>query len=169
MCSHNGLCKTLSHERRLVWSKIYEYDQKIPQSHTATNLRHREEEPQNINKTKTTGRQFKQSNQFSSPRLDDGKTRKDTRKTQSPYKPWEVHKLMNQKQQNHCLRTDSSLSHFNAFYWRQIFALYSDFEIGFHRMVILVELVYMNRFQTNGIFNKLHAIKSGWSIVYIEG
>ena len=33
---------------------------------------------------------------------------------------------MDQQQQNHRLRTDSSLSHcggLNAFYWRQIFAL----------------------------------------------
>ena len=31
--------------------------------------------------------------------------------TQNPHQQWEVHKTMNQKQQNHRLRADSSLSH----------------------------------------------------------
>ena len=47
--------------------------------------------------------------------------------TQKPHKQCEVNKTIIQQQQNHLLRTDSSLSHWggglNAFYWRQIFAL----------------------------------------------
>ena len=46
-----------------------------------TKPRHYEEEPQNINRTKTLGRQLKQSNQlsFSLPCQDDCKNRKDTK------------------------------------------------------------------------------------------
>ena len=42
---------------------VSEYDQEIPQSQTADNLRHREEEP--LNHHETPGRQIKQSNQLS--------------------------------------------------------------------------------------------------------
>ena len=44
-----------------------------------TNTRHREEEPQNTNSLKTSGKQLKQSNQLTLPRHDDSKTRKDTK------------------------------------------------------------------------------------------
>ena len=42
-----------------------------------TNPLHREEEQQNINRNKTSGRQLNQSNQLSLARQDDWKTRKD--------------------------------------------------------------------------------------------
>ena len=40
--------------------KVSEYDQEVPQSHTADQLgpRHREEEPQNTHSHKTSGRQL---------------------------------------------------------------------------------------------------------------
>ena len=57
--------------------KANEYDQEIPQSHTADQPRHREEEPENIYSNKTSKRPKKQSNQLSLPRQDDCKTRKD--------------------------------------------------------------------------------------------
>ena len=41
-------------------------------------MRHSEEETQNINSYKTSGRQVKLSNRFSLPQQDDCKTRKDT-------------------------------------------------------------------------------------------
>ena len=44
-----------------------------------TNPRHSEQEPQNTDSHKTPGKQLKQSNQFSLPHQDDGKTRKDTK------------------------------------------------------------------------------------------
>ena len=46
-----------------------------------------------------------------------------------PHEQWGVYKTINQQQQKHCLRTDSSLNYrgwvggLNAFYWRQIFSL----------------------------------------------
>ena len=103
--------------------KLSEYDQEIPQSHTADQPTASEEEPQNTNSYKTSGRQLKQSNQLSlsCPRQDNCKTRKDTKKsrtkhrpTQNPHKQYEVHKTMYQQQQNHCLRTDRSLCHWGG-------------------------------------------------------
>ena len=52
-----------------------EYDQEIPQSQTADNPWHREEEP--LNHHETPGRQIKQSNQLSLPHQDDCHTRMD--------------------------------------------------------------------------------------------
>ena len=49
-------------------------------------------------------------------------------KTQMPHNQLEAHQTTDQQQQNHRLRTDSSLSRrgdLNAFYWYQIFALVS--------------------------------------------
>ena len=54
---------------------VNEYDQEIPQSQTADNPWHREEEPPNHHET--PGRQIKQSNQPSLPHQDDCNTRKD--------------------------------------------------------------------------------------------
>ena len=49
-------------------------------SHTLQTIHRRhEEEPQNTNSHKTSGRQLKNSNQLSLPRRDDCKTRKDTK------------------------------------------------------------------------------------------
>ena len=55
------------------------------------------------------------------------------RPTLKPHKQWEVHRTINQQQQNHRLRTDGCLSHRvcvcvrgvggEMHYWRQIFAL----------------------------------------------
>ena len=55
--------------------KNSEYDQEIPQSQTADNPWHREEEP--LNHHETPGRQIKQSNQLSLPHQDDCNTRMD--------------------------------------------------------------------------------------------
>ena len=54
---------------------VSEYDQDIPQSQTADNTWHREEEP--LNHHETPGRQIKQSNQLSLPHQDDCNTRMD--------------------------------------------------------------------------------------------
>ena len=61
-----------------------------------TNPRHREEEPQNTDRHKTSGRQLKQSNQFSLPHQDDGKNRltqsteqQSKDQTQNHHKQWE--------------------------------------------------------------------------------
>ena len=51
---------------------IRKYHNHTPQ----TNPRHRKEEPQNIDCTKTPGRQLKQSNQLSLPHQGDCKTRR---------------------------------------------------------------------------------------------
>ena len=103
------------------------YDQEIPQSQTADkpNPWHREEEP---------GRQNKQSTQLSLPHQDDYKTRMDIKYRKTKHRTiTDSHNGSNNKQQqNHRLRTDSSLSHrggggvLNAFYWYQIFALDSS-------------------------------------------
>ena len=53
---------------------VSEYDQDIPQSQTAENPWHREEEPHNNHET--PGRHTKQSNQLSFPHQDDCKTRR---------------------------------------------------------------------------------------------
>ena len=58
-----------------IQHKISEYVQEIPQSQTADNLWHREEEP--LNHHKTPRRQIKQSNQLSLPHQDDCNTRMD--------------------------------------------------------------------------------------------
>ena len=55
--------------------KVSEYDQEIPQSQTADNPWHREEEP--FNHHETSGRQIKQSNQLSLPHQDDCNTKMD--------------------------------------------------------------------------------------------
>ena len=95
-----------------------------------TNPLPREGEPQNINSNKAAGIQLKQSNQLSLSRQDDCETIRariiayqNKNQTQNPHKQWEVHKTINQ-QQNHRLRTDSSLSHWgggggglHSFYW----------------------------------------------------
>ena len=53
-----------------------------------------------------------------------------TKTTQTPHKQWELHTTINHQQQNHGLRTDSSLSvcvyvgGLKCIYWYQIFALY---------------------------------------------
>ena len=57
--------------------KNSEYDQEIPQSQTADNPWHREEEPPNHHET--PGGQIKQSNQLSLPHQDDCNTRMDTK------------------------------------------------------------------------------------------
>ena len=92
---------------------------------------HREEEP--LNHHETSGIQIKQSNQLSLPHQDECNTTMDvtynkTEQLQSPTMGVTINK--SQQQQNHRLRTDSSLSHrggggggLNAFYWYQIFAL----------------------------------------------
>ena len=58
-----------------VTKKVSEYDQEIPQSQTADNPWHREEEP--LNHHETPERQIKQSNQLSLPHQDDCNTRMD--------------------------------------------------------------------------------------------
>ena len=81
---------------------------------------HPEEEPQNTNSHKTSGKQLKQNNQLSLPLQDDCKTRKDTQKCIAQQRPntertltMGVHK-MNQQQQNHSLKMDSSVPHLGA-------------------------------------------------------
>ena len=54
---------------------VSEYDQEIPQSQTANNPGHREQEP--LNHHETPGRHIKQSNQLSLPHQDDCNTRMD--------------------------------------------------------------------------------------------
>ena len=56
---------------------VSEYDQEIPQSQTAGNPWHREEEP--LNHHETSGRQIKQSNQLSFPYQKYCNTRMDTK------------------------------------------------------------------------------------------
>ena len=58
----------------LLYQKASEYEQEMSQSHSAD-----EEEPQNINSNKTSGRQLKQSNQLALPCQDAYKRRKDTK------------------------------------------------------------------------------------------
>ena len=58
---------------------VSEYDQEIPQSQTADNPGHREEEP--LNHHETPGRQIKQSDQLSLPYQDDCNTRMDIKFT----------------------------------------------------------------------------------------
>ena len=60
---------------QLLWQIVSEYDQEIPQSQTADNRWHREEEP--LNHPETPGRQIKSSNQLSLPHQDDCNTRMD--------------------------------------------------------------------------------------------
>ena len=78
-----------------------------------TNLWHREEEPHNSHET--PGRQTNQSNQLSFPNQGDCKTRKTQGNAQKHIEQyripqWEKPLATNQQQQNHRLRTDSSLS-----------------------------------------------------------
>ena len=56
---------------------VSEYDQEIPQSQTADNRWHREEEL--LNHHETPGRPIKQSNQLSLPHQDDCNARMDTK------------------------------------------------------------------------------------------
>ena len=66
-----------------IFEKVSDYDQEIPKSQTADPPRHREEEPQDIYRNKTSKKQnpqcntCKQSNKLSLLRQDDCKTRKD--------------------------------------------------------------------------------------------
>ena len=97
-------------------------------------LWHREEEP--LNHHETPGRQIKQSNQLSLPHQDDCNTRTDTNQRTTKHRTItnayneSKHKQKSQQQQNHRLRTDSSLSYREVggaicIYWYQIFALES--------------------------------------------
>ena len=71
--------------------KSSEYDKEIPQSHTADQLRHLEEDPQKTECHKPSGRQPKQSNQLFLLHQDDCKTRR----TQSTdIKPMTKHKTL---------------------------------------------------------------------------
>ena len=54
------------------------------------------------------------------------------RPTLNPHKQCEVHKAINQQEQNHRLRKDTG--DFNAFYWRQIFAL--DFVVKTQKCLV---------------------------------
>ena len=56
---------------------VSEYDQEIPQSQTADNPWHREEEP--LNHHETPGKQIRQSNQLSLSHQYDCNTRMDTK------------------------------------------------------------------------------------------
>ena len=94
---------------------------------------HREVEP--LNHQETPGRQIKQSNQLSLPHQSDCNTRMNIKlrtikhRTITDSHNGSYNKQKSQQQQNHRLRTGSSLSHrgggggLNAFYWYQIFAL----------------------------------------------
>ena len=62
-------------DRILGLKIVSEYDQEIPQSQTAANPWHREEEP--LNHHETPGRQIKQSDQLSLAYQDDCNTRMD--------------------------------------------------------------------------------------------
>ena len=95
-----------------------------------TTLWHREEEP--LNHHETPGRQIKQSNQLSLPikmiailEWTYSNAQQSIEQLQTPTMVVTI--IKSQQQQNHRLRTDSSLSHrgggLNAFYWYQIFAL----------------------------------------------
>ena len=76
---------------------------------------HREEEP--LNHHKTPGRQIKQSNQLSLPHQNDCNARTDIKyhttkhRTITDSHNGSYNKQKGQQQQNHRLRTDSSLSH----------------------------------------------------------
>ena len=80
-----------------------------------TTLWHRQEEP--LNHHETPGRQIKQSNQLTLPHQDDCNTRTDTKQRTTEHRTiTDSHNGSNntqksQQQQNHRLRTDSSLSH----------------------------------------------------------
>ena len=102
---------------------LSEYDQEIPQSHTAEQPTAPRGSAIDDYSDKTSGRrQFKQSNQPGSfPRQDDYKTRKDIKEcitkqsqTQNTHRQWEEHKTIYQQQRNHDLRTDSNFSHWVA-------------------------------------------------------
>ena len=71
---HYNLCKraTLKKNENCFSKMISEYDQEIPQTQTADNPWHREEEPPT--NQETPGRQIKQSNQLSLPHQGDCKT-----------------------------------------------------------------------------------------------
>ena len=55
----SGICSEI-----VIIDKVSEYDQKIPRSHTADRPRHREEESQNNNSHRTSGRQTKSNRLF---------------------------------------------------------------------------------------------------------
>ena len=79
---------------------------------------HREEEP--LNHYETPGRQIKQSDQLSLPHQDDCNTSMDTKQRTTKHRTitdshnGSNNKQKSQQQQNHRLRTDSSLSHRGA-------------------------------------------------------
>ena len=60
---------------KMIAKIVSEYDQEIPQSQTAGNPWHHEEEP--LNHHETPGRQIKQNNQLSLPHQDECNTRMD--------------------------------------------------------------------------------------------
>ena len=91
-----------------IWINLYEivneYDQEIPQSQTADNPWHREEEP--LNHHETPGRQTKQSNQPPPPHQDDRNTRMDTKQRTTKHRTTtDSHKGSNNKQKVNNNRT----------------------------------------------------------------
>ena len=52
MTHMNGICN--NHKLLIVYQKVSEYDQETPQSQTADQPRHHEEDPQNIYSDKTS-------------------------------------------------------------------------------------------------------------------
>ena len=76
--------------------KNSEYDQEIPQSQTATNPWHREEEPHSNHET--SGRQTKRSNQLSLPHQDDCKARRDITKRATKQNNYRIYESMKSAQ-----------------------------------------------------------------------
>ena len=97
---------------------VSEYDQEIPHSENADNPVAPREEP--LNHRETPGRQIKENNQLSLPHQDDHNTRADTKQCTLKHRTITdshnggYNKQKSQQQQNHRLRTDSSLSHWGA-------------------------------------------------------
>ena len=87
-----------------LFFKKSEYDQEIPQSQTADNPWHHEEEP--LNHHKTQGRQIKQSNQFSLHHQDDCNTIMDTKQRTTKHRTiTDFHHGSNNKQKVNNNRT----------------------------------------------------------------
>ena len=113
-------------------TKVSEYDQEIPKSQNAdqptTSWGRVTEDLQQQDILKTI-KAKQPALSSSSSWLQNKKGQKvmhnKTKTNTDPLNQWEAHQTADQQQQNHHLRTDSSLSHrgLNAFYWYQIFAL----------------------------------------------
>ena len=76
--------------RKCFTKIVSDYDREIPQSQTADNSLHREEEA--LNHHETPGRQIKQSNQLSLPHQDDCNTRMDIKQHTTKHRTITINK-----------------------------------------------------------------------------